>query len=99
MRTIPVRATGFSPYILVYKQSPIVPIPAALGPYEEDELESLSEAQLTELTTSFKLLAEEVQQRQHIYDRRMTDAYKLRRDVAEYDIRHIFEAGDQVMLR
>lgn len=29
----------------------------------------------------------------------MVDTYKRRADVAEYDIRRIFEAGDQVMLR
>lgn len=43
MRTIPARATGFSPYILVYKQSPVLTMPAALGPYDEDELSTVGE--------------------------------------------------------
>lgn len=30
LRLMPTRATGFSPYVLVYKQSPQLPLPVAL---------------------------------------------------------------------
>ena len=70
-RLIPARATGFSPHVLVYKQVPQLPMPSALGELDLDELASITEGQVGELTRSFRLLAEEIQTRQEVYDKKM----------------------------
>lgn len=38
LRIIPVRATGYAPFVLVYKQQPVVTLPAALRAFTEEEL-------------------------------------------------------------
>lgn len=59
-RLIPAAATKFSPYILVYKQKPQLSMPSALGEYSVDDLADLTSEQVCELTSNFKLLAEEI---------------------------------------
>ena len=44
IRLIPAAATGFSPHILVYKQSPQIAFPAALGELNVDDLSALTES-------------------------------------------------------
>ena len=38
LHLLPVRATGFSPFVLVYKQLPQLPLPMALRAMTEEEL-------------------------------------------------------------
>ena len=37
------KATGYSPFVLVYKQVPKLPFPSALGQFEERDIATLTE--------------------------------------------------------
>ena len=76
-----------------------MPIPSALGPYSEAELENLSKTQEEGLTQTFKLLQEEVISKQAVYDKKMVQEYFKRRDIPFLEVRFNFEAGDQVLLK
>ena len=56
LRLIPCKATGYSPYVVVFKQTPNLPIPSALGPWDEQELEDLANDHLEEITQTFRLI-------------------------------------------
>lgn len=43
IRLVPMKATGYSPFVLVYKQVPKLPFPSALGQFEERDIATLTE--------------------------------------------------------
>jgi hypothetical protein len=61
--------------VLVFKQVPKLAMPSALGEFDVAELAELTEGQVAELTRNFRLLAEEVQTRQEVYDKKMVAKY------------------------
>lgn len=75
LRAIPARATGYSPFFLVFKQNPTLPLVPQLHAADEEELIAQGDANLEELTGVWEALYREVRERQGGYDEGMVQAY------------------------
>ncbi len=73
LRTIPTRSTGFSPHFVVFKQTPVLPLVAALRVTGEDEWAEIGPEECGRLAGVWGDLYREVQARQKAYDRRMLE--------------------------
>ena len=49
LRVIPARSTGFSPHFVVFKQTPVLPLAAAMRVTEEDEFVEVGPKECEEL--------------------------------------------------
>lgn len=63
LRAIPARATGLSPFYLVFKQSPSLPLVPQLYAAGEEELVTDGESRVVELAGVWEALYREVRER------------------------------------
>ena len=71
MRIIPVSSTGYSPFLLVYKQPPPIPIPIALLPLSTTEIADNTDQYLEQIMGIWGDLLKEIEIKHAKYDQKM----------------------------
>ena len=75
LRLLPVRASGYAPYVLVFKQLPQLPIRGCLRGLSDEEVEEWGSAQVEEQVGIWAEIFEEVRRREGQYDANMIKGY------------------------
>ena len=70
MRCLHSRATGYSPFLLVFKHTPALPLSNILSPVSVEELDDLG-VDIEEAVKYWRGIYEEVSNRQQLYDEKM----------------------------
>ena len=99
VRILPSRATGCSPYLLVFKMQPLVAVHHEVRALTEPEFLEQAEQRIEAEVGLWQELFKEVRQRHDRYDAKMVRDYLRRQSLAEQDVRFLFSAGDKVLLR
>ena len=90
-----VHVTGFSFYMLVYKQLPWLPILAALRAMTDDEVGDWDTEHMEELVRLWEYLLQEVRKCQGDYDAAIVYNYLKWKNVSQHGIRFLFAMGSQ----
>ena len=70
MRCLHSRATGYSPFLLVFKHTPALPLINALHPVNVEEIDDLG-VDIERAVNYWRKVYDEVRSRQQLYDERM----------------------------
>ena len=101
LNVIPVRATGLSPYTVVFKTPPRLAVSAevqlAAGAEQEEE-EPPAEG-VAAAAGFWQLAFDELEARQQKYDAKMIREYARRARLADFDVRFLFQPGDRVLMK
>jgi hypothetical protein len=98
LRIVAPRATKLPPYLLVFKQAPLLPIANTLTS-EATALEDVCEAEEEQAIHYWRETFRLVQDNLVKNDKAMVREYLRRRELADNDIRFIFTKGDPVLLK
>ena len=99
LRVLPTRALGYAPYVHVFKApAPLAIHNEVIQTTEPVSLE-MAEEDLGATIGYWDEFFTALRQRQLAYDRKMAQEYLKRSDLARYDVRFIFKAGNLVLLR
>lgn len=94
LRLLPVRATGYSPHVLVYKQVPLLPLPSVLRAMTVDEVAEWGPRHVEELMGIWAVVLDEVRSRLALTDERAKAQYMRRKGLDKVDVRFVFVEGD-----
>ena len=97
LRLLPVRASGYAPYVLVFKQLPQLPIKGCLKGLSDAELEEWVPAQVEEQVGIWAEIFDEVRKCEGQYDNNMIKGYLQCKGIAKVDVYFCFAEGDQVL--
>lgn len=100
LNVVPVRATGLSPYTVVFKTPPRLAVSAEvqLAAGSEQEEEPPAE-EVTAAAGFWQLAFDELAARQQKYDAKMIREYARRARLADFDVRFLFKPGDRVLMK
>ena len=94
---LPVQASGYAPYVLVFKQLPQLPIKGCLKGLSDAELEEWGPAQVEEQVGIWAEIFNEVRKCEGQYDSNIVKGYLQCKGIAKVDVHFCFAEGDQVL--
>ena len=101
LNVIPVRATGLSPYTVVFKAPPRLAVCSEVqlaANAAQEGVEPPSEELAAEVG-HWQLALDDIVERQSRYDAKMIREYARRAKLADFDVRFLFRPGDRVLLK